>query len=78
MSKSKDTFKTIFGEAHVKENYQMKGHSFSGIIAGKPYCMSCGFIALNNDFSRWCIDKGCYADLHPQYQSVKKRLTKLG
>lgn len=78
MSKSKDTFKTIFGEAHVKETYQMKGHSFSGIIAGKPYCMSCGFIALNNDFSRWCSDKGCYADLHPQYQSVKKRLTKLG
>mgnify|MGYP006961047935 CR=1 FL=1 len=75
--KSKDAFKSVFGEDYKKESYQMKGHTFNGLIAGKSYCMSCGFIALNNEFSRWCIDKGCYADLHPQYQSVKKRLTKL-
>lgn len=78
MSKSKDAFKTIFGEVQQKETYQLKGHSFNGIIAGKPYCMGCGLIALNNDFSRWCADKGCYYDLHPQFQSTKKRLTKLG
>lgn len=27
--------------------------------------------------SKWCIDKGCYADLHPQYELARKRLTKM-
>lgn len=77
MSRSKDTFKIVFGEDLQRETYQMKGHSFGKSIGGKPYCMSCGFIALNNDLSRWYSEKGCYADLHPQYKSTLKRLTRL-
>lgn len=77
MSKSKDAYKIVFGEAQIKETYQLKGHNFGGLIAGKAYCLSCSLIALNNDFTRWCIDKGCYYELHPQYQATKKRLTKL-
>lgn len=75
--KQKDGFKSIFGTEYTKETYQMKGHSFSKLVSSKPVCISCGLIALNNDFSKWCIDKGCYADLHPQYESVRKRLTKM-
>lgn len=76
MSRSRDAYKIVFGESLPKETYQMKGHSFSKTIGGKPYCMSCGFIALNNEISRWYTEKGCYADLHPQYKSMLKRLTK--
>lgn len=75
--KSKDGFQSVFGAAYTKETYQMKGHSFNKNVSGKSYCSNCGLIALNNDFTRWCIDKGCYADLHPQYESTKRRLTKM-
>jgi len=75
--KQKDAFKSIFGTEYVKESYQMKGHSFNKLLSNKPVCSSCGLIALNNDFSKWCIEKGCYADLHPQYESTKRRLTKM-
>lgn len=73
---NKDNYKAIFGADYTKEAYQMKGHTFNQMASGKPVCSNCGLIALNNDFTRWCIDKGCYADLHPQYNSAKKRLTK--
>lgn len=34
-------------------------HRFLGSAAGKAYCIKCGLVALNNEFSRWCIRKGC-------------------
>lgn len=60
-----------------REVYQFKGHSFSGkLIGGKQCCQSCGLFALNNEFTKWAIDKGCYYDIHPEYKSVKRRTTK--
>lgn len=74
MIKNDAFFKSVFGEDYKKESYQMKAHTFNRVIAGKPYCSSCGLVALNNDLTRWCIEQGCYADLHPAYKSAKKRL----
>jgi len=73
---SKDQYKIVFGEEKKKEVYQLKGHSFSGIVAGKQVCSSCSLVGLNNDFTRWAIDKGCYYEIHPEYKSAKKRFTK--
>lgn len=73
---NKDNFKAIFGVDQQKEKYEMKGHTFNKMVSSKPVCSNCGLIGLNNDFTRWCIDKGCYADLHPQYNAVKKKFTK--
>ena len=75
--RSKDAFKAVFGDDSKKETYKMVGHSFNKTISGKSVCSNCGLIVLNNEFTRWCIEKGCYADLHPQYNSVKVRLTRL-
>lgn len=74
--KSKDAFKAVFGDSNSRENYKLVGHTFNKVFSGKPVCSNCGLIALNNDFTRWCIEKGCYADLHPQYNSAKVRLTR--
>ena len=73
--KSKDLYKIIFGEDHKKEVYKMVGHSFSKIVGGKQICSNCGLMALNNPFTVWCIDKGCYSDLHPNYRQVRKTLS---
>lgn len=77
MSKYTDIYKAIFGEDYKKESYQMKAHMWKKVIAGKQVCQSCGLVALNNDFTRWSIEKGCYSDLHPEYKSARKRYTKL-
>lgn len=74
--KSKDAFKAVFGDSSTKETYKLVGHSFNKQVCGKSVCSNCGLIALNNEFTRWCVDKGCFADLHPQYASAKVRLTK--
>ena len=47
------------------------------LLGGKQVCKSCGLVALNNDFTRWSIDKGCYSDLHPEYKNARKRFTKM-
>lgn len=75
--KTQDLYKLVFGESQQKETYKMVGHSFNKVIGGKQVCSNCGLVALNNEFTRWSIDKGCYADLHPQYKSVKIRTTKM-
>lgn len=77
MSRSSETYKIIFGEESKKEVYQLKGHSFNRIVGSKQYCSSCSLIALNNPFTQWAIDKGCYYELHPEYKSVKRRNTKM-
>lgn len=74
---AKDVYKVIFGEDLKKETYKMVGHSFNKVVGGKQVCSNCGLMALNNPFTQWCIEKGCYSDLHPQYKSVKVRLTRL-
>lgn len=77
MSNIKEIFKQVFKEEYVNESYKMQGHSFSKVVGGKQVCKSCGLVALNNDFTRWSIDKGCYSDLHPEYKNARKRFTKM-
>jgi hypothetical protein len=56
------------------ETYEMEPHNFKdGVkVGGKVFCLHCGLIALNNPFTRWAIDKGCLANLHPDYQRMRK------
>lgn len=65
-------YQELFGESRKQEKYTYEPHNFSGKVTGKSYCVKCGLIALNNDFSRWSVDKGCNSDLHPQYKSKRK------
>jgi len=43
---------------------------------GKSYCLGCGLVNLNNDFTRWCVRMGCNSDEHPQYIQKRKQATK--
>lgn len=71
--KKQDLYKVVFGEDQQEEKYKYEGHSFSRSIAGKKYCTRCGLIALNNEFSRWSVDKGCLNNLHPSYKAQRKK-----
>ncbi len=54
------------------EPYVFEKHRFTGRIVGKPYCVGCGLIAANNEFTQWSIDKGCNNEDHPQFQQKRK------
>jgi hypothetical protein len=61
----------------MKENmsdYKFQPHNMTGKVAGKSYCVRCGLVALNNEFTRWSVDKGCNSEDHPDYQR-KRQLT---
>jgi hypothetical protein len=59
-----------------KEVFTMVSHSFSRTVGGKQICQSCGLVGLNNPLTEWCINKGCMYDIHPQYKSTVKKLTR--
>lgn len=68
---------SFLNSSSKKEPYKMKGHSFTPLKnTGKQYCKGCGLVAGNNDFSIWCVDKGCNYMDHPQYAKTRKKLTK--
>ncbi len=61
-----------------KEDYVYEKHDFVfSKPMGKSYCLNCGFVALNNDFSRWANDKGCKNNLHPSFESTRYKFTRL-
>lgn len=62
-----------------KEAYKFEAHVFKTDIraGGKQYCLKCGLVALNNDFTTWSIRMGCNSESHPDYQKVRNRFTKL-
>lgn len=61
-----------------KEKYELQTHRFVfWKVIGKHYCVHCGLVALNNNLSNWCADKGCLNELHPNYKSVRHKNTKL-
>ena len=66
-------YKEVFGEEFKKDTYKMQEHSFvfSG-RCGKSICSRCGLVALKNEFTSFSIDKGCFSELHPQYQTKRK------
>lgn len=72
----KDGYREIFGEEYKQEAYKFVPHSFTRKAAGKQYCVKCGLVALNNEFTAWSIKMGCNSELHPQYKQ-KRKLTKI-
>ena len=72
----KDGYREIFGEEYREEKYKFMPHNFKGKVVGKHYCLKCGLVALNNDFSQWSVKMGCLSDTHPQYQSKKRQFTR--
>lgn len=40
-------------------------------------CRYCGLVSLNNQLTRWSIDKGCNYKDHPGYKDAVLRYTKL-
>lgn len=65
----------FINQSKTKEVYKMVGHQFTPLKGvGKSYCKSCGLIALNNDISRWCVDKGCMYQIHVGYPNALRRL----
>ena len=65
-------------QTNAQTAYKFKGHSFTPLKGiGKQYCKGCGLVALRNDISAWCIDKGCNYSDSPHYPAALKRLTKM-
>lgn len=58
------------------EKYEMIAHSWKLNVAGKQVCNTCGLVALNNDFTRWAMNKGCMNHLHPDFKNAYRRYTK--
>lgn len=58
-----------------KDEYTYEGHKWNGKVGGKIYCTDCGLVNLNNNLSRWCVDKGCNFRDHPQLEKVVKKFT---
>lgn len=58
----------------AKEPYKLEQHRFhlDCKIAGKQYCIDCGLIRLNNDFTRWALDKGCNYKDHQDLERKRK------
>ena len=67
----------IFGEEFKTEKYEFEPHSFKGRVCGKAYCVKCGLVDLNNDFTLWAISKGCNNHNHPDYERVRKKFTRI-
>lgn len=55
-------------------NYESHQFVFNKKI-GKTYCVKCGLILLNNDFSKWASEKGCHNEYHSSYKSIKTKFT---
>lgn len=57
-----------------KDPYKYEPHGpwipMKGI--GKMKCVRCGLVRLNNDFTRWAIDKGCNNEDHPDHDRKRK------
>jgi hypothetical protein len=59
-----------------KEEYEYQPHKFVfSKAAGKQYCVYCGLVNTNNDFTKWAVNKGCQNALHPSYKSARKKYT---
>jgi hypothetical protein len=46
-------------------------------LKGNPflYCRYCGLVYLKNEFTRWCIKKGCNHEYHPQFKQKRNYFT---
>lgn len=66
--------KQFMEDALKKDTYKYVPHGPWHILkgTGKQYCHKCGLIGLNNNFTRWSVDKGCFSELHPQFKSKKR------
>lgn len=59
-----------------KVEYVHEPHKFVHSKAiGKQYCIKCGLVNTNNEFTRWAVDKGCSNEEHPSYKSVRTKFT---
>lgn len=76
-SLSKAEIQQFLNEANNKITYKMVGHTWkSSKHIPKQFCSGCGLLRLNNDFTRWSIDKGCLNEFHPGFLSARKRYSK--
>lgn len=63
--------------AQPKEDYKYEPHRFVfSKQIGKQYCMYCGLVNSNTDFTSWAVQKGCLNELHPSYRSTRLKFTK--
>lgn len=63
----------------MDEKYEYEQHTFQTDcrVGGKQFCLSCGLLALNNDFTSWAIRMGCKHKLHSSYANKRYENTKL-
>lgn len=62
----------------MKETYKYEAHNFTLMKhIGKQKCKRCGLLALRNELTSWCIEKGCYYEDHPQHDATVKKLTRI-
>lgn len=54
-----------------EHNFQKRFRSIPWLV-----CTKCGLVRLRNPFTDWCVRQGCNAEDHPQYEQIKKQLTR--
>ena len=61
-----------------KIKYEYEPHSPKPAPSGSKLswrvCSGCGLIYLNNALTKWCVDKGCGAKYHQDYERKVKEL----
>lgn len=59
-----------------KDEYKYEPHQFVfSKPTGKQYCVKCGLVSANNDFSVWATKKGCNNEEHVSFSSTRKKFT---
>jgi hypothetical protein len=64
-----------FAEFTRRQPYKLVPHSFRGRFFSWAVCTNCGLIRGRNEFTEWCVQKGCNADDHPSYRAAMKQFT---
>lgn len=61
-----------------KETYTYEPHVWViHPLLGKSYCVHCGLIRVQNNFTSWAVEKGCLNRIHPSHDSARSKFTKL-
>jgi len=65
---------TYQGPSDFVVKYEYEPHNFVKLYKGIPQlvCKHCGLVTLRNDFTRWCISKGCLNEYHSGYKAAMR------
>ena len=65
---------TYKGDPNETIRYTYEAHTFVKMYRSLPWlvCKHCGLLLLRNDFTQWCVSKGCLHEYHPGYKKAMR------